>query len=371
MVVRLWCIAAMAVVTLVVIGLEAAAQAPPPMQGRFVPRKKAPPTPTTFEDRNAWHPANQKCMAESLALPLITALGTTPVTRASADSFPLPDHPQDGHLFVWRVVPWVPAHGEFMKRYAAVRDSKVAPGALDKEKLSLVDWCEKEQLPDCTEFVLRDILVTRAKGDSPAYGTALGRWKALVAKRQSPFTFDVPMTGEWHSLADPGKKNERKATSCFAVDLARQKTGLLFAGGNANPKHFAWDQEVTSICDGLVLAAEDQTQDKPAGQPGPSSGGNRVLVDAGGGILIEYANLRSKSVAVKKDDRVAAGQKLGHVGNSGGGIPSLHLTVVDRDGLSMSGRYKYSLQNTKGWTDMEGIDLEKGWNFRSLDKASQ
>jgi murein DD-endopeptidase MepM/ murein hydrolase activator NlpD len=57
--------------------------------------------------------------------------------------------------------------------------------------------------------------------------------------------------------------------------------------------------------------------------------GNRVVLDLGGGWFADYCHLRAGSVAVKKGDRIAAGQRLGLVGLSGmTEYPHVHLGVM-------------------------------------------
>ncbi len=56
--------------------------------------------------------------------------------------------------------------------------------------------------------------------------------------------------------------------------------------------------------------------------------GNGVLVDHGNGWQTQYCHMRQGSVRVNAGERVAAGQALGLVGQSGGAaFPHLHLTV--------------------------------------------
>ena len=57
--------------------------------------------------------------------------------------------------------------------------------------------------------------------------------------------------------------------------------------------------------------------------------GNHVIVEGAEGVAL-YAHLRAGSVRVRAGDRVAAGESLGTVGNSGNStMPHLHFHVMD------------------------------------------
>jgi hypothetical protein len=63
--------------------------------------------------------------------------------------------------------------------------------------------------------------------------------------------------------------------------------------------------------------------------------GNGVVVDHGNGWETQYCHMKRGSVAVRKGQRVEAGQKLGEVGYSGdAAFPHLHLSVR-KDGKKM------------------------------------
>ena len=56
--------------------------------------------------------------------------------------------------------------------------------------------------------------------------------------------------------------------------------------------------------------------------------GNGALIDHGGGYETQYCHMRLSSVAVRKGDKVEAGQKIGEVGYSGlAAFPHVHVTV--------------------------------------------
>ncbi len=57
--------------------------------------------------------------------------------------------------------------------------------------------------------------------------------------------------------------------------------------------------------------------------------GNAVLIDHGGGLNTLYCHMKEGSIVVKVDDEVAAGQKIGQVGQSGfAEFPHLHFGII-------------------------------------------
>lgn len=57
--------------------------------------------------------------------------------------------------------------------------------------------------------------------------------------------------------------------------------------------------------------------------------GNGVILDHGQGLLTYYCHLKQNSIVVKENERIAAGQKIAQIGQSGfSEFPHLHLTVV-------------------------------------------
>lgn len=80
-----------------------------------------------------------------------------------------------------------------------------------------------------------------------------------------------------------------------------------------------------SPCAGDVTAARDDIADSLPGKPDAQQNGNHVVLDCAG-VEIVLAHLLRDSVAVKPGDKVAIGQVLGRVGNSGYSLePHLHI----------------------------------------------
>ena len=65
-------------------------------------------------------------------------------------------------------------------------------------------------------------------------------------------------------------------------------------------------------------------------------GGNRVVLDLGGGKFASYMHLQPRSIRVKVGESVRAGDVLALVGNSGAPAPHLHFQVNDGPGPMIS-----------------------------------
>ncbi len=114
-----------------------------------------------------------------------------------------------------------------------------------------------------------------------------------------------------------GTVSRHKGTDIAIRDLAAMRAGVevLAAAGR-----------VAGTRDGMA----DINLREAGGLKAPKGKdcGNGVLILHPGGWDTQYCHMRKGSIAVKKDDRVAAGQPLGLVGLSGATIfPHLHLTV--------------------------------------------
>ena len=124
----------------------------------------------------------------------------------------------------------------------------------------------------------------------------------------------------------------------FAIDWMRlDDQGRMVVGDPAKPESFVgYGAPVLAAAAGTVIDVGDGLPDQPPGKlPDPNTitiatvDGNHVVIDHGEGIFTFYAHLRSGSVAVKLGDAVAAGQKLGLLGNSGNtSAPHLHFHVM-------------------------------------------
>ena len=91
---------------------------------------------------------------------------------------------------------------------------------------------------------------------------------------------------------------------------------------------------VIAAAGGTVIGVRDGMEDRLARTAADRAAiadrecGNGVLIDHGEGWQTQYCHMRQGSVAVKKDERVESGSRLGLIGYSGdAAFPHVHLTV--------------------------------------------
>jgi pimeloyl-ACP methyl ester carboxylesterase len=121
---------------------------------------------------------------------------------------------------------------------------------------------------------------------------------------------------------------ERFAIDWVKFDLARRPLAadgveFTFVGDPArNESYLAFGQPTIAVADATVVAAVREEPDAPPrtivpGIPVDRLIGNHVVLDLGDGVFALYAHLEQDSVTVRVGDRVAKGQQIGRVGNSG------------------------------------------------------
>jgi murein DD-endopeptidase MepM/ murein hydrolase activator NlpD len=111
--------------------------------------------------------------------------------------------------------------------------------------------------------------------------------------------------------------------------------------GNPEDVHSyrCYGDKVFAVADAHVISVRNDVPDNP-GQARANAlpdtlanlGGNRVVLDLGGGKFAGYFHLQPGSIRVKQGDTVRAGDVLGLVGNSGAPSPHLHFQVTDGSG---------------------------------------
>ena len=146
--------------------------------------------------------------------------------------------------------------------------------------------------------------------------------------------FILPMGGRLNAT-------ERFGLDMIQIDTHRERlvdeaTGAL-ASFTGDPKvatnYFAFGEPVLSVADGTVIGVKNTFVDHPV--EGFSEGlqmadltGNYVIIDVGNGISAMVNHLVQGSVTVKVGDKVARGQRIGKVGNSGNSTqPHLHFQM--------------------------------------------
>jgi hypothetical protein len=141
-----------------------------------------------------------------------------------------------------------------------------------------------------------------------------------------------------HRTAIPPLNGAFHLAQRFAIDFTQlQPDGRLLAGPpEALASYRAYGAPVLAVAVGVVVRARDGVSDNvPVGEV-PSqltpdiAAGNHVVLDIGGGRFVLYAHLQPGSLRVRTGQRVASGDVLGLVGNTGNSdFPHLHIHVMD------------------------------------------
>lgn len=351
-----------AVLAAVFCGLTVTAAQSPGAPGGKAPPPYAPDS--TYAKRVAASPRNQPLKTDSLVFPHPHVLGRSlsgPV-QWKAGQKPSRRY-RDADRFFWTSVPARKAHAEYLAKRTEMIDKK--------QDLTLISWCERNNLPLCAEFELRRLLCNRMNFRDSGYQSLRRRWVRHADKRQIETTFPLPVEGEWHVVVDRTGHHRIKHGAAYAWDFVIKK-GRTFHKGNARrlEDYYAWGRPVIAQADGLVTGADDKHPDMPIGKRGGFANANIVVVDYGGGIRALYAHLQKGSLAVKIGDKVTLGQTLGRVGNSGAsGMPHLHFSFLDGASFSIKGRYRCQVLSFRQWKLHDGKDLRGGTTVRNKPPA--
>ncbi|HXU64892.1 MAG TPA: M23 family metallopeptidase [Polyangia bacterium] len=131
---------------------------------------------------------------------------------------------------------------------------------------------------------------------------------------------------------------QRFAIDFAQVDLAAAQTDSdPFTHGDPtlNESYLIFGARIHAVAPGEVVDVRDGVAENDLTQPLPpatieSAPGNYVVECLGPGRFALYAHMQTGSVRVHVGDRVAAGQVLGLVGNTGNStMPHLHFHVMD------------------------------------------
>jgi hypothetical protein len=177
----------------------------------------------------------------------------------------------------------------------------------------------------------------------------------VIVSDRAPLHLGAPLKGGvWLAHEGPGNAHSHHWGSLVAVNgtlTIPQRYAIDFVGIDKHGRAFkpvkdihatsyadwfGYGAAVLAVGDGTVVAARDgEEEHKPLeGQPEPASlsldglFGNYVVIDLGNGNFAGYAHLKRGSVAVKIGDKVAKGQVIGALGQSGNSAaPHLHFQV--------------------------------------------
>jgi len=140
----------------------------------------------------------------------------------------------------------------------------------------------------------------------------------------------LPFAGAWtahnaaraatnHHYANPNQR--------FAVDWIRH---------GPDGKNLSRGEDALAVAAATVVTVIDGVPENPPGKTDLYNvTGNSVVLDLGGGEWALYAHLVPGSIRVKVGDRVAAGQPIGKIGNSGNSTEAhLHFQLMDAPRLA-------------------------------------
>ena len=133
----------------------------------------------------------------------------------------------------------------------------------------------------------------------------------------------------------------------FAIDWVQLlPDNRLYTGDRSRLESYAYfGAPVHAVADGTVVNLYDRAPEQVPGAPArgitpEDVGGNMVVIDIGGGNFAFFAHLQPGSLRVRLGDRVARGDVIARLGNTGNtDAPHLHFHVMDgKSPLDANGR---------------------------------
>jgi murein DD-endopeptidase MepM/ murein hydrolase activator NlpD len=161
------------------------------------------------------------------------------------------------------------------------------------------------------------------------------------AQYRSDVVFRLPFTGTWlvawggNSL--PLNYHIATPNQTHAYDILVWKDGGTHSGdGTRLQDYYAYGQPALAPAAGTVVSVLDCEPDSPPQQPPRFTNplGNHVGIKVAEGATLFMAHLQRGSVRVAVGERVAPGQQIGLVGNSGNtSEPHFHVHLQDREDM--------------------------------------
>lgn len=150
---------------------------------------------------------------------------------------------------------------------------------------------------------------------------------------------DGPVTVAWGGPTLDENYHAVMPDQRWAYDLLVTRDGMSHQGdGTRLDQFYAYGREVLAPADGVVLRVEDGEEDGPIGQRRLRRAfGNHVVLEVAPREFLFIAHLQPRSIRVAAGDRLAAGDVIGRVGNSGNSSePHVHVHLQDRATPSMA-----------------------------------
>lgn len=201
-------------------------------------------------------------------------------------------------------------------------------------------------------------------------------WPDLLVEAGRPLVIASPLrgTGWLNANGCCGASPHRSARlavdgshlldfEAFAIDWVKLEGGAFHAGdGTRNEDHFAFGEAVFAVADGTVIFVRDGAPENvpftlPRLQSPADYGGNQIMVRLDSGEFALYAHFQPGSVRVQPGDRVATGDILGLLGNTGNSdAPHLHFQLSDGPDVFTSASLPFAIDE---WTQTGTVSDEE------------
>ena len=231
------------------------------------------------------------------------------------------------------------------------------PGLPNAEKISklipgefgiVYMWVNFDRLEDVPATVAHRISVR--VGDYPEDISVVT--PAIEVNRDPVVAVAPPLAGDnWVAANGPSNSSAHRVTVIpidghaydaqrFAIDWVQlYPDGKTYRGDPLDNKNYrAYGAEIHSVANGTVTEILDGLPQNIPNSPKlaveitlETIGGNHVIVDLGNGRYAFYAHMQPGSLRVKVGDKVARGQVLGLLGNTGNSSePHLHFHICNQ-----------------------------------------
>lgn len=141
----------------------------------------------------------------------------------------------------------------------------------------------------------------------------------------------------WRTRAVLPINGKASVAQRYAIDYEQaDEKGRIFTGDASDPASYAiYGNEVLAVADGTVVDTRNDLPEQipggfPTDIPFDETEGNFVVLDIGDGFYVNYAHLQPGSIPFRIGQKVARGDVVGLVGNTGNTVaPHLHFHVMD------------------------------------------